>query len=105
MSQHVRRTPQARADLSQIAARIARDDVSSALRFLDAAEETFATLLRSPELGIVGEFRSPRLTGIRRWRIDGFENYLEFYRVLGREIEVIRVIHGARDIEGLFGSR
>lgn len=100
----VQRTPEARSDLSEIAARIARNNVSAALRFLDAAEETFANLLHSPELGIVGEFRSPRLTGVRRWRIDGFENYLVFYRILDRGIEVIRVIHGARDIEALFGS-
>lgn len=102
MSQQVQRTPQARADLSEIADRIAGDDLSAALRFLDAAE-AFSTLLRSPDLGSLGEFQSPRLKGVRRWRVDGFEKYLVFYRVHDVGIEVIRVIHGARDIEAQFG--
>jgi plasmid stabilization system protein ParE len=34
----------------------------------------------------------------------GFENHLVFYRPFKDSIEVIRVIHGARDIEKLFES-
>ena len=63
MSQHVKRTPQARRDLSEIAAYIAQDNLSAALRFLDAAEATFASLLNSPELGNIGEFHAARLKG------------------------------------------
>ena len=32
----------------------------------------------------------------------GFPKHLIFYRISENEIEVIRVIHGARDIENLF---
>ena len=37
------------------------------------------------------------------WRVKGFEKYLVFYRPLKDGIVVLRVIHGARDIEDLFG--
>lgn len=104
MPQQVWRTPQARADLSEIASYLAQDSLSAALRFLEAAETTFADLASSPELGTLDEFRSPRLAGVRRWRIRGFNSYLVFYRALDQGIEVIRVFHGARDIEALFKS-
>ena len=37
--------------------------------------------------------------------IAGFDNYLIFYRPTERGVEIIRVIHGSRDIEDLFGGR
>jgi toxin ParE1/3/4 len=40
--------------------------------------------------------------GIRLWRIRGFERYLIFYRPIPDGIEVIRVLHGARDIDTIF---
>ncbi len=43
--------------------------------------------------------------GIRRWRVNDFENFLIFYRPIDDGIEVIRVLHGARDIESLFSQR
>ncbi len=35
-------------------------------------------------------------------RLKGFERYLIFYRPLADGAEILRVIHGARDIERLF---
>jgi len=49
---------------------------SDPLRFLQAAE--FAI----PGMGQVEDFDHPRLTGIRRWRVRGFNNYLIFYQPL-----------------------
>lgn len=74
------------------------------MRFLDAAGATFRELARKPDLGALGEFRSPYLAGIRRWRVKGFKNYLIFYRQREDGIEVIRVLHGARDIEAIFDA-
>lgn len=45
---------------------------------------------------------SPSLRGMRRSRVENFGDYLIFYRPVDRGIEVVRVIHGARDIEALF---
>jgi toxin ParE1/3/4 len=49
-------------------------------------------------MGSPREFRNPHLAGIRQWRIPGFEKYLIFYRPLEDGIEILRVLHGARDI-------
>jgi toxin ParE1/3/4 len=36
------------------------------------------------------------------WRVKDFEKYLIFYRPQKDGIDVLRIIHGARDIEELF---
>jgi toxin ParE1/3/4 len=36
------------------------------------------------------------------WRVRGFERYLIFYRPTDDGIDVVRVLHGSRDIESLF---
>jgi toxin ParE1/3/4 len=97
-------TAQARSDLVEIACLIVRDKSSAAMRFLDAAESTFKTLARSPELGSRGEFRSAHLADIQRWRVKGFENYLIFYCAIADGIQVVRILHGARDIEAIFND-
>ena len=52
-----------------------------------------------PGVGGLWESDNPGLAGIRVSRIRRFKNYLIFYRVLDDGIEVVRVLHGARDIE------
>jgi toxin ParE1/3/4 len=46
---------------------------------LEAAEETFNELGDQPLIGAPLELRSPRLAGIRKWRVRGFDNVLIFY--------------------------
>lgn len=36
------------------------------------------------------------------WRVPGFERHLIFYRESAAAIEIIRVLHGTRDLPGLF---
>lgn len=83
---------------------IARDSLDAALRFIDAAQATFELLARTPELGELCRFRSPRAAGVRVWRIKGFERYLVFYRPTEAGIRVVRVLHAARDWEVLFSG-
>lgn len=73
----------------------------TALRFHDAAYQTFAFLARNPGVGAIRESRNPRLAGIRVWRVDGFANHLVFCRPVEGGIEVVRVLHGRRDIDRL----
>lgn len=70
-----------------------------ALRFYDAARTTFEHLARMPTLGERRVSANPRLSGMRIWRIEGFENHLVFYRPVEDGIEIIRILHGARDID------
>jgi plasmid stabilization system protein ParE len=37
------------------------------------------------------------LKRIRSWRVDGFENYLIFYRFAEMRLEILRIKHGAMD--------
>ena len=71
-------------------------------RFLSAAERAFEQLAQMPGLGAVYRFESPRLIDIRRWPVPGFKSHLIFYRPTETGIDVLRVLHGARDIDNLF---
>lgn len=90
--------PKADRDLDEQFFYIARDNREAAMRFLRAAEATFERLAAMPELGELQAFRQPSLAEVRVWRVGGFENYLVFYRPIERGVEIVRVLHGARDI-------
>lgn len=91
----------AEQDLAEIHLHIGRDSPASAERFLDAVEHAIAVLLEKPRVGRSREFCSPRAQGMRSWVVSGFENYLIFYRARTEGIEVVRLVHGARDIPSL----
>jgi plasmid stabilization system protein ParE len=42
------------------------------------------------------------MIGVRMLRIGRFPNHLVFYRLSKRGVEVLRIVHGSRDIESLF---
>lgn len=93
--------PRADRDLTEHAQYIARDNVEVGLRFYTAAEETFQALAALPKMGSARDYRNPRLTGLRMWRVKDFEKYLIFYRPMRDGIEVIRVLRGEQDIEAI----
>lgn len=76
----------------------------AAIRFLDAFDKTVEFLKRSPLIGEVCPYPNPLFEGTRVWRVRGFKNHLVFYRVLPNELEIVRVLHGSRDLGVLFGG-
>jgi toxin ParE1/3/4 len=102
MTKRIAIRPRADRDLDQHFAYIAKHNSSAAERFLLAAKETLGRLAAMPELGGTWGFADPRLAEIRVWQISGFENYLVFYRPVESGIEVVRILHGARDIGAIF---
>lgn len=98
----ITRRPAVIDDLINLAYYIAQDDLAAADRFLDACDETFHELEQMPGLGRVREFRNPALKDIRMWFVKGFKHHLIFYRLTNTGIEIIRVLHGARDLEHIF---
>jgi toxin ParE1/3/4 len=69
----------------------------AALRFLQAVDATVEKLALQPLKGRLRRFRGRDLKNIRSWRVDGFENYLIFYRFTGSRLEILRLKHGAMD--------
>ena len=60
-----------------------------------------ALLATQPEMGWKRRLEHPALVSARVFRVTGFEKILIFYRPVQGGIEVLRVIHGARNIEML----
>lgn len=98
MSRIIRR-PAAKQDLIEQADYIARNNLQAAYRFLDAVEETLALLSRFPEIGKSRNVHSRVFANVRQFPITGFEKYLVFYRPIKAGIEILRVLHGARDLK------
>ena len=71
----------------------------TATRWYDQAAATFEFLARQPE--IRAETPRQALRGIRSWPVSGFERHDVFYRPIEEGIEVVRVLHGARDLENI----
>ena len=96
---------QARHSLIEQAYWISEESPESADRFIDAAAASFSFLEKNPEIGRVYEAKNARLAGVRVWRISGFEKHIIFDRPRPEGVEILDVIHGARDLEALlFGS-
>jgi toxin ParE1/3/4 len=74
----------------------------SAERFTAAVQQTFQMLLRTPGLGRPRDYGIPELAGMRMKPVVRFKSHLIFYRPTEYGIEIIRVLHAARDIESLF---
>lgn len=96
--------PAARDDLDAIHAYISADNLDAADRVLEAAFETFTSLIHHPALGRERYFENAALTGLRSFGINGYPNYIVFYRIKGDVIEVVRVLHGARNFDELFSG-
>jgi plasmid stabilization system protein ParE len=66
--------------------------------FLDEFYKSAERLADMPGLGPVRRTRS-RLKGLRSWPLSSFGPYVLFYLPLrGGGVEVIRVLHGSRDV-------
>ena len=66
-------------------------------RFLTNAGETFTDLSRNPGMGGLLSGRSPKLAGLRKWRVGGFEKFLIFYLPRPDGVSIVRVLHAAQD--------
>ena len=90
--------PRARDDLEAHAIWIARKSGERALAFLDAVEQTLQQLLVYPEIGTSRDWLSPHCRGLRFRPLRSFPHHLIFYRPVESSIEVVRILHTARDI-------
>ena len=73
-------------------------------RFLQAANESLNRLARAPESGTLVLTERAELQNMRRWPVKDFEKVLLFYFPLSDGVELVRVVHGSRDLERLFNE-
>jgi toxin ParE1/3/4 len=89
-------------DLRDIGLLIGAENADAADRFLTAAKESFDLLRRHPRIGRLRSFSVP---GVRSWLIPDFQNYLIFYLPTGTEVQILAVLHGARDLASALAQR
>jgi antitoxin ParD1/3/4/toxin ParE1/3/4 len=91
-------TAQARLDLLNIWNYIAEDNIDAADRLHDEFYDAFNGLADMPGKGHVrNELADPRH---RVWSV---HSYLIIYRPQTKPLQIVSVVHGARDLRALFG--
>ena len=78
-------------------------DIVLADKYLANAEVTFAELAERPPIGSPLKLRHPDLKGMRKWRVNDFDNFLIFYLPRPDGISGVRVLHSASDWWNLLG--
>lgn len=95
----VRLTSLAQQDLSDIWLFIAEDSIRNADRYITLLHSKAQLLADSPG---IGPMRPELGENVQSYP---WNNYVLFYRRITDGIELPRVLHGARDIEGIFSEQ
>jgi toxin ParE1/3/4 len=96
--------PAAVQDVDDIFAFLAKQSIKTARRFCEAVADTIDLIEAEPQLGMRWNARSARLEALRWRKVDNFSKYLIFYRTLEDRLEIVRIVHGSRDLAKWFGS-
>ncbi len=88
--------PQAEQDLDEIWWYIAQDNPKNADRFLDSIQETCVVVSEYPNMG---EARDELLAGLRSFPVG---SYMIFYMPQKDMLNIVRVLHGSRDLKHVF---
>ncbi|MGA3093032.1 MAG: type II toxin-antitoxin system RelE/ParE family toxin [Terriglobales bacterium] len=78
--------------------------LQTAERFLDRLIDSFEAPAHMPRMGVVCGFRKPATRYLRRWPVKESEDWLIFYQARRTIVEIVHVMHGARDIESLLND-
>lgn len=73
-----------------------------AVRFRSALRHTVQALRRRPFVGARYRTSNQELHNLRSWPVAGFEAIRIYYLAAADAIEVIRVLHGKRDLKQIF---
>lgn len=92
------RRPLAAADILDIWDHIAEDSIEQADRWVDKLDEKFKLIATQPSMG---RARNELAANVRSFP---FGRYVIFYEPIDDGIDVVRVLHSARDIDAVFGE-
>ena len=98
MIRKIRILPAADRDIDEQIAYISRENLDAAGRYVEAVSAILEHIVRMPGMGATRDYRNPRLAGLRMIPVPGFDNFLVFYLVTPGTVDIVRVLHGARDI-------
>jgi toxin ParE1/3/4 len=89
-------SPDAERDLEEIFGVLADSNRNAANKLIRLVYDTAAMLSGYPRMG---RDRGNLLSGVLSFPVG---NYLIFYRIASDGIEIVRVLHGARDLPAIF---
>ena len=92
--------PLATADIDHAAAYLFEENPAAATAFVDALENALTLLSEQPGIGSTRYAHLLPGATLRMWPLSGFP-YLIFYLERADILEVIRVLHGVRDLPAL----
>ncbi len=92
----VRRSALAEEDYRDIWRYIAADNPDAADRLLLRIDSKLELYAQNPRLGVARDSLAP---GLRSFPVG---KYLVFYRIVPDGIELVRVLHGARNLRAIF---
>lgn len=96
MMRRVEQAPGAQRDLDEIWDYIAEDNPGAADRLIDEIRRKLEILAKTP---LIGPLRPELMPGLRCFPV---RRYVIYYRAIPDGIEVVRVLHGARDASAAF---
>lgn len=85
----------AKKDLREIFVYIARDNVAAARRMLSLFHQSFSAIAAQPG---IGRRRDELKAG---YQSHATGNYVIYYRIANGIVRILRVLHGARDLQRL----
>ena len=94
----IQRRPLASADIAEVWDYIAADSLEHADAWLDRLDAALQLLSTQPMMGRVRDELSPGLRSMP------FGRYLIFYAPFNDGIDVVRLLHSARDADAQFGG-
>lgn len=94
----VTHTRRAAADLDEIWLHVASESLTAADRLIDRIAARCQDLAEHSELGPA----RPEIAPDARMLV--IDDYLVLYHIKGSNVQVVRVVHGARRLQGLFDT-
>jgi toxin ParE1/3/4 len=92
-------SPKAVEDLEDIWLYIAQDSLDRADNFIDALRNfCMEDLTLFPKIGSTRDYLSKDLLALP------FKNYMIYYRCQSAQMEIVRVLHGSRDMGTIFNQ-
>jgi toxin ParE1/3/4 len=102
MNYEIRKKPQAERDIEECFVYIGEENLNTAVYFLVAVEDSIEEIAKNPFSGSPREYKNPQIKNLRLKLVKGFANYQIYYTVETETVEIIRVLHGARDVDDIF---